>query len=349
MEINNLNIELNKLTDSYKRSLNILANQFNLNVNIINRYRLSVFVKINLIKMITINYNNNVKKLTNEYNVKKMRLIETISLLSATTFNKNKKALLIGINYINTPNQLYGCINDVNNIKDFLQNKFNYNTFNILTDNTNNKPNKQNIINELTNLLVNTNNGDSIFFLYSGHGTCTIDLNNDEIDGQDEMIVPLDSTNVSTYILDDEINNIINKNLKVGVKLFMMFDSCFSGTVVDLKYNYLTSISEEEQYTTVPLSINPKARDTQSQVIMISGCKDNQTSADTYVNYFNNNINSGAMTFSFLKTIQDLGLNISLKTLIENMRKILKDNGYSQIPQLSSGTLIDINSAVLSL
>lgn len=349
MEINNLNIELNKLTDSYKRSLNTLANQFRQNINIIHRYRLSVSVKIYLIKMITINYNNSVKKLTNEYNFKKNKIIETISLLSATTSNKNKKALLIGINYINTPNQLYGCINDVNNIKDFLQNKFNYSIFNILTDNTNNKPNKQNIINELTNLLVNTNNGDNIFFLYSGHGTCTIDLNNDEIDGQDEMIVPLDATNVNTCILDDEINDIINKNLKVGVKLFMLFDSCFSGTVVDLKYNYLTSISEEKQDETVPLSINTKAQDTQSQVIMISGCKDNQTSADAYVNYFNNNIYAGAMTFSFLKTLQDLGLNISLKTLIENMRKILKDNGYSQIPQLSSGTLIDINNTILSL
>lgn len=348
MEIKNLNIELNKLTDSYKRTLNILANQLRQNINIINRYRLSASVKINLIKMITNNYNNSVKKLTNEYNLKKNKLIETISLLSATTSNKNKKALLIGINYINTPNQLYGCINDVNNIKDFLQNKFNYSIFNILTDNTNKKPNKQNIINEFTNLLVNTNNGDTIFFLYSGHGTCTIDLNNDETDGQDEMIVPLDSTNVSACILDDEINDIINKNLKIGVKLFMLFDSCFSGTVVDLKYNYLTSISEEEDKT-VPLSINSKAQETQSQVIMISGCKDNQTSADAYVNYFNNDINAGAMTFSFLKTIQDLGVNISLKTLIENMRKILKDNGYSQIPQLSSGTLIDINNTILSL
>jgi hypothetical protein len=340
MTTNNLNIEINKLTNAYNNSINILANQFRQNINIINRYRLSIYVKANLIRLLTINYNNNIKRVTDEYNIKKKRLIELIS-----ASNKNKQAILIGINYINTPYQLYGCINDTINIKDFLQNKFNYNIFNILTDNTNKKPNKLNIINELTNLLVNSNNGDNIFFLYSGHGTCTIDLNNDETDGQDEMIVPLDATDTKSCISDDEINNIIIKYLKVGVNLFMMFDSCFSGTVVDLKYNYLTSISEGTEFIT----INPKVQDTQGQVIMISGCRDDQTSADAYVNYFNNNINSGAMTYSFLQTIQQLGVNISLKTLIENMRKILKDNGFSQIPQLSSGTRLDISNTILSL
>jgi hypothetical protein len=330
-----LNIEMVKLTNAYNNSINILANQFRLNINIINRYRLSKYVKANLIKLVTINYNNNIKKVTDEYNLKKQQLIQLMTVTNAN-------ALLIGINYINTSNELYGCINDTNNIKDLLQNKFNYNIFNILTDYTNKKPNKLNIINEFTNLLVNANNGDNIFFLYSGHGTCTIDLNYDEMDGQDEMIVPLDATDLNSCILDDELNNIIMKYLKVGVKLFMLFDSCFSGTVVDLKYNYLTNDTEL-------ITINPKVQVTQGQVIMISGCRDDQTSADTNVNYFNNNINSGAMTYSFLQTIQQLGVNISLKTLIENMRKILKDNEFSQIPQLSSGNQLDISKTILSL
>ena len=341
----NLNIEMVKLTNAYNNSINILANQLRLNINIINRYRLSIYVKEILIKLLRINYNNTVKRVTNEYNLKKQQLIQLISIANANTnanTNTNKNALLIGINYINTPDQLYGCINDTNNMKDFLQNKFNYNTFNILTDNTNKKPNKLNIINELTNLLVNANNGDNIFFLYSGHGTCTIDLNNDEMDGQDEMIVPLGASDMNSCILDDELNNIIMKYLKVGVKLFMIFDSCFSGTVVDLKYNYLTN-------NTDIITINPKVKDTPGQVIMISGCRDDQTSADTYVNYLNNDISSGAMTYSFLQTIQQLGVNINLKTLIENMRKILKDNGFPQIPQLSSGNQLDISKTILSL
>jgi hypothetical protein len=61
-----------------------------------------------------------------------------------------------------------------------------------------------------------------------------------------------------------------------------------------------------------------------------------------------NVINSGAMTFSFLKTIQYLGTNISLKKLLQNMRTILSQNGYSQVPQLSSGTSINIDNILLS-
>ena len=229
-------------------------------------------------------------------------------------------------------------------MKDILQSKFNYNIFNVLTDTTNKKPTKQNIINELTNLLVNANEGDSLFFLFSGHGTYTTDLNNDEADGKDEMIVPIDAYDSNTCILDDEINNIIHKNLKSGVKLFMLFDSCFSGTVVDLKYNYLINENDSNSLIT-----NSQEKETISPVITISGCRDDQTSADAYVNYFNNNINSGAMTYSFLKTIQTFGSDISLKTLIEKMRIVLKENGFSQVPQLSSGTAIDVSTTLLSI
>ena len=120
-----------------------------------------------------------------------------------------------------------------------MESKFGFNHFCFLTDDTNKKPNKQNIIYTLTNLLVNSISGDSLFFLFSGHGTCTSDLNRDELDGQDELIVPIDARNIRSCILDDELNLIIKNNLKPGVKLFALFDSCFSGTILDLKYNYL--------------------------------------------------------------------------------------------------------------
>ena len=251
----------------------------------------------------------------------------------------NNSALLIGINYIGTQNELYGCINDTNNIKNLLEEKYAFNQFTFLTDDTNQKPTKQNIITELTNLLVNASSGDTLFLLYSGHGTCTTDLNGDEDDGQDEIIVPCDATSIKSCILDDELNQIIKTNLKSDVKLFALFDCCFSGTVLDLKYTFSDS----------NVSINPKVSETNGQLIMISGCMDSQTSADTYVTYNGKNMASGAMTFSFLKTIGDLGTNIPLKTVFSSMRSLLKDNEYDQIPQLSSGKAIDINTMLLPL
>jgi hypothetical protein len=76
---------------------------------------------------------------------------------------------------------------------------------------------------------------------------------------------------------------------------------------------------------------------------------DSQTSADTYVNYGGKNMASGAMTFAFLKTIEQLGTNIALKTLVETMRTFLKDNHYDQIPQLSCGQATNIETTLLSL
>jgi len=330
-------LELTKLVENYTKGLRRLYQQLNQKINRINKRNISRNLKIILLIRVRTNYNNNIKKLTSDYNNKKNKLTNIINSLLI----HNKKALLVGINYINTPNELYGCINDTTNIKKLLENNFKYTMFNILTDTTNIKPTKQNILDALTNLLVNSVSGDTLFFLYSGHGTCTIDMTGDELDGQDEMIVPLDGTTFKKCILDDELNQLIRTNLKSGTKLFMMFDSCFSGTVVDLKYNYI--YDSELQVT------NNNVSEINGEVYMISGCKDNQTSVDAYVRYNNTNMSSGAMTYSFLKTINELGMDISFKTLIENMRNILNTDGYEQIPQLSSSLLVDINTTKISL
>ena len=321
------------LTNQYNDTLLSLRNKLIVSINRINSLNISIRFKNNQINRIIKNYNETVSNVTLEYTKNKNKIN---SLTSMYNVKNKKEALLIGINYNGTSNQLQGCINDTTNVQNLLQQTFSYNNFTLLTDVTNKKPNKKNIMNELTNLLVNSKEGDQLFFLYSGHGTHTADLNRDELDGQDEMIVPLDAFSIETYISDDELSKVIKTNLKSGVKLFMLFDSCFSGTVVDLKYNYLADNLETIN--------NPNVSETNGQVIMISGCKDNQASEDVYINSNGKNVFSGAMTFAFLETINTLGPKITYKTLLENMRSILSKNDYPQIPQCSSGTLIDINN-----
>lgn len=324
-----INREIQLLTAKYNQDLTRLGNQLRLNVAIINRYRITTANKLSLIRAVTNKYNNDIKRLTAEYNNKKAVLLQKTS----------KKALLVGINYRNTPYELYGCINDTKNIQTLLQNKFDYKNFNLLTDNTSIKPTKQNIIKELTNLLVNSKAGDNLFFLFSGHGSYMVDKNGDELDSRDEVIFPIDgSNNANSYITDDEIRKIIDNNLKPDTNLFMIFDACFSGTICDLRYNYLVDGK---------LVDNSRVELTKSNVIVISGCTDNQTSMDAFVSYNGSKINSGALTFSFLETIRTMGINISLKILIENMRDLLQTNGFEQIPQLSSGRLIDIDKTIL--
>ncbi len=237
-----------------------------------------------------------------------------------------KTALLVGINYVGASYQLNGCINDMTNIKDFLQSKRGFKNITMLTDDTPVKPTKQNILNEFTKLLQQAQLGDTVFFGYSGHGTDTIDFDRDEVDGFDEVLVPVDATSIKTCIIDDELRKIINLNLKPGVKLFALLDCCFSGTAFDLKYSYLTNP-------------NPYVGETPGQVYMISGCADNQTSIEGIVN----GKPAGAMTTAFLECAAKSS-TFTLKTIIDNMRRWLKANQVSQQPQLSCGMMPNYNT-----
>ena len=126
-------------------------------------------------------------------------------------------------------------------------------------------------------------------------------------------------------------------HLKKGVMLFALFDCCFSGTVLDLKYQYLDSL-ENDTFTT-----DNNDTETKSNVIMISGCNDKQTSADAFIN----NKYQGAMTWAFLNTLnQKSSSNLSWKNLLIDMRDKLKQSEFTQLPQLSSGCLIDINEHI---
>jgi hypothetical protein len=242
-----------------------------------------------------------------------------------------KKALLVGINYVGTGNALYGCINDVESVKERITAN-GFKDINVLTDLTAKKATRSNILLEFKNLLVNSKEGDLLFFLYSGHGSYALDRNRDEKDGYDELIVSCDLQG----ILDDELKSLIQTLLKPHVTLFAMFDSCFSGSVLDLKYQYLDSL-DYEKYTE-----NDKQLDTLGSVYMISGCTDNQTSADAIIN----NKASGALTWSLLESLKEKKPNGNWRELIKSMRDKLKTSEFEQTPQFSSGTFVNIDEAV---
>ena len=241
----------------------------------------------------------------------------------------NKKALLIGINYIGSTYELNGCINDVCSLKNKLK-LLGFNDIKTLTDDNDYKPTKNNMLLEIKNLLESSNSNDILFIAYSGHGSNTIDKSGDEEDGLDEMIIPCDLDPISDDIFKDYISKYIKKN----VTLYGLFDCCDSGSKLDLKYQYLDS----NNYNNFYINKNKSNLNNNNNILIISGCMDNQTSADAYIN----NKYQGAMTWSFLQALEKYP-NINLKDLLIYMRKILKENNYTQIPQLSSNTIININ------
>jgi len=322
---------IDKLKSKFNSDKKALTIYFNNLINFVLKSRLRQNLKIAQINYLRVSYTNKMNILTNTYN-NAVNSINTYqpSIQNIDTNFKNKNALLIGCNYNNSAYQLNGCINDVNNIKSMIKN-VGFNNINILTDDTETKPNKSNILTELTKLLSNSNNNDLLFFSYSGHGSQLVDRNGDETDGRDEVMVPLDFN----VITDDELKTVIQTYLKPNVTLFALFDCCNSGTVLDLKYQYLDSLNYDN-YTE-----NNKAIDTIGNVIMISGCTDNQTSADAFIN----NTSQGAMTWAFIESVNSKP-KLSWRELIQNMRKLLTNSQYTQIPQLSTGQNFNIDTAI---
>jgi hypothetical protein len=86
---------------------------------------------------------------------------------------------------------------------------------------------------------------------------------------------------------------------------------------------------------------NSKDAITNGNVFMISGCTDEQTSADAV---FNNKPN-GAMTWSLLESLKQKPNN-SWRELVKSMRDLLKTSHFDQIPQFSSGSFVNIDTPV---
>ena len=314
---------------NYSVNLSVLNSNLNSAIrNLQSNRRLPLKIKINIINSLRSTYFSNVNTL-------KIKLNTDISSVNNYTpkkvsFARNKKALLVGINYTGTQNELFGCINDVNSVKERINNE-GFTTINTLTDLTVKTPTRVNILDEFKKLLVYSEPGDLLFFLYSGHGSYILDKNGDEKDGYDELLVSCDLQGIT----DDELKILILQYLKKDVTLFAMFDSCFSGTILDLKYQFLDSLNYDK-YTE-----NGKNIETIGNVYMISGCTEQQTSADANIN----NKAQGAMTWSLLESLKTSQPK-TWRELIKSMRGLLKTSEYDQIPQFASGTFVDIDSNV---
>ena len=224
-----------------------------------------------------------------------------------------KRALLVGINYVGTENELNGCINDINNVAAYLQGVRGYpsNSFITMSDATARKPTRANILAAFKELLQGVHSGDELWFHYSGHGALQRDTNGDEESGSDSCICPLDF-NQTGFITDDVIRSALAALVPSGARLYIVLDACHSGTGCDLRYKY-----DDSSYliaaAPMPAAYDPNAwslrqtsyeykryAKTAGEVFCISGCQDSQTSADAFLA----GKAAGALTFCLLQALK---------------------------------------------
>jgi len=268
-----------------------------------------------------------------------------------------KYALLIGINYTGTVNELYGCINDVNNIYAFLQSSLNYTLFITMTDNTKIKPTKANILSAFNLLIQTVKPGDEVWVHYSGHGYLLRDKNKDEESGLDSCICPIDFQR-SGFITDDIIRTNLALRIPKGATLYIVLDACHSGTGCDLRYKYDDSSYLINKNKPIPDKYIPSEWalvqtsyefknyiKTQGNVYCISGCQDHQTSADAYIG----GAYAGALTSILLSSLNTNSLQTyKWKHLLKDICCGEKINRYSQRTAITSGAPLNLDSNVFS-
>jgi len=239
-----------------------------------------------------------------------------------------KRALLIGINYLkSTDSRLNGCIEDVKNVRGVLIDAYGYlpKHITLLRDDDSLKmPTKSNIMTALQSIIAVSGDKDELWIHYSGHGSRIRDTNSDEFDGLDEVIVPVDYLTTGV-ITDDELFNMVRN---IRGRAFLVFDSCHSGSICDLQYsiNYVNGSFSK--------MVSSNKRIANPNIVVMSGCRDSQTSADAYDNSAKEF--GGALTIVLIDALRTNQHNVDILKVYNDTCYSLIRAGYEQIPVLSS-------------
>nr|KAJ3419149.1 Ca(2+)-dependent cysteine protease [Polyrhizophydium stewartii] len=155
-----------------------------------------------------------------------------------------RRALLVGIEYRGTKNELLGSANDVRLMREMLESRgFAAGSIVTMTEDAPTPdliPTRANILAGLAWLVRDTLPGDALVLHFSGHGDQAEAAKGFEFeeDGLDETILPLDFDDAGE-ITDNELHKMLVQDLPKGVRLTAFFDCSHSGSILDLPYSYL--------------------------------------------------------------------------------------------------------------
>ncbi|MCP4422969.1 MAG: caspase family protein [Chloroflexi bacterium] len=158
---------------------------------------------------------------------------------------------------------------------------------------------RKNVITEIRQAAASLDEGDIFLLTYSGHGGQIKDLSGDEADLMDETWVLYDGE-----LIDDELYNLWAQ-FKPGVRIFVLSDSCHSGTVIKDVFSDSEDLEREDEfvyrfmpadvalatyrankkfYQNVVDDLPPEEKEIGASVKLISGCQDSQFSLDGQFN-----------------------------------------------------------------
>lgn len=201
---------------------------------------------------------------------------------------------------------------------------------------------KRRILQGIKWLVSGAQEGDSLFFHFSGHGCQEEDKDGDEDDGFDEAICPQDYETAG-IILDDDLHEQLIETLPEGVNLQIILDCCHSGSGADLPFVFRAIGQRGSSFGRKSSKKKSKkeamieaggGKESEANVVMFSGCMDDETSADVEMD----GSGTGAVSFAFITALMENRFELSYADLLYTMKEILAENFGSKVqcPLLST-------------
>ena len=246
-----------------------------------------------------------------------------------------KKALLVGINRDPDPrSRLQGCLNDVRLVEKTLRERYGFTgngSLRILTDA---RATTEAIIEGLSWLADGAAPGDSLVFHYSGHGSQVPDTHGDEPDGLDEILCPYD-LEWDHPLTDDDLAAAVT-GIPKGALLTVILDCCHSGTGLrgparhgsGVRPRFLPHLAEPADVLGPVRRFGTSV--TKTNAVLIAACRDNQTSADAFID----GAYHGAHTFYLCRSLRAANWNPTYRGLVSSTGAALARAGFDQVPQL---------------
>ncbi len=272
--------------------------------------------------------------------------------------SKQIHALLVGINKYNHSRiaDLKGCKNDVKNIKNYLESRFEKPNILTLTDE---EASYQNIIDKFrSHLTANAKKDDIVLFQYSGHGSREVaaaEFKPFFPEGKEETLVCYDSRKVDGYDLaDKELAVLVTEVAETGAHVVVLLDCCHSGSGTREVDDFLlgatrrTYSRREERpletyiggYYKRELEETGKVVIPSEKHILLAACDRTESARET-------KLNTGLFTSTLLNTLKKMGSDISYADLFLKCRIEIINESVDQTPQFESYHLFNAHSRFL--
>lgn len=264
-----------------------------------------------------------------------------------------KRALCAASNYPGTTYQLAGCANDAKDWAEVLAGA-GY-AVDVLLDQG---ASRSAVLDGIRDLIEHAEYRDRVVITWSGHGTWVPDRDGDERDRRDEAICPNDLATAGV-ITDDDLYVVFNQ-IKRGVRVLFIADSCYSGTLQrfapPLEQSMATFADDNEQVmgdrqvrflapsvflTGDQLRLAEQVQHVQARslsrrsALVMSSCADTEVCYDAWFGARPN----GAFTYAALQALRGLQANDAheahtYRDWYRAIRTLLPSVDYAQTPQL---------------